>query len=241
VLQPPPARRLALGAGAVLLSTLALAGCADPPASGELRPAASSPPAPTASPTDGSAVRGTVVTLGDSIMSGYGIDPRDAWPTLLESETGHPIVNLGCDGAGFVEEGDCGTDYAGLIPEIVAESPALVIVQSSDNDADDSPAAIRSATRHTVERLHAALPTARIVGLGTLWNLPWDPPETIQVSSDALEEAVTDVGGTFVPIGQPFQDDPDLLQEDGEHPTAEGQRVLASVIRVALIDAGVAL
>lgn len=234
--------------GALAVAALALAGCVDAPASGE-EPSTVSPtsapiaetPSPTPTPTSSPRVQGTVVTIGDSIMAGYGIDAEDAWPALLERETGASIVNLGCDGAGFVEDGDCGADYAGLLPDAAAEEPALVIIQSSDNDSDDSPATIRRETQTTIQRLHEMMPHAQLVGLSTLWNLPWDAPDTIQASSDALESAVTSVGGRFVSIGQPFEDDPDLLQDDSEHPTAEGQRVLASVIRMALLDAGVRL
>ncbi|MFJ6652195.1 SGNH/GDSL hydrolase family protein [Microbacterium sp. NPDC091313] len=249
MLQPSRARRLACGVGVLAAAALALTACADASASGaagaitpSARPAVSSAsPSPSVSPSVPAPVRGTVVTIGDSIMSGFGVDADEAWPELLERETGVPIVNLGCDGAGFVAEGDCGTDYSGMLADAIADEPVLVIVQSSDNDADEDPAAIRSATQEVVARLHAGLPHARIVGLSTLWNLPWEAPPTIEASSDALEAAVTSVGGVFVPLGQPFQDDPDLLQADSEHPTAEGQRVLASIVRVALDDHGVRL
>lgn len=184
----------------------------------------------------------TIVTIGDSIMAGFGLDdPSQAWPALLAAATGDTVVNLGCSGAGFVVAGDCGTDYAGLIDQAVAAQPDLVIVQSSDNDMDETQATLDAATASTVTALREALPNARIVGLNTLWNPTFDDPAAITWSSDALRAAVTDAGGDFVSIGQPLQGRDDLLQWDLEHPDPAGQIVLCDAIQQALTDAGILL
>jgi acyl-CoA thioesterase I len=236
---PPLRFRLRAGAFALALAVLAVAaaGCTagGAPASTGSRAAG----VPSSAPSPRSAT--TVVTIGDSIMAGYGLDPDDAWPELLAEQTRQPVVNLACSGAGFVAEGECGVAFSGLIPEAAAAQPAVVILQSSDNDVDEDRADIEQATRATVERLHDALPDTRIVGIGTLWNLEWEAPESVGWSSEALRRAVDAAGGTFVSIGQPFQQSPDLLQWDGEHPTAAGQRMLAARIRTALDDVGVEL
>lgn len=183
-----------------------------------------------------------IVTIGDSIMSGLGLEDDELpWPVLLGEEAGIPVTNLACDGAGFVVEGDCGEDFAGLVAQAATEDPDLIIIQSSDNDADESEDDIWTATSDTVAELRATAPGARLVGLSTLWNSPWEEPETISWSSHALESAVEAEGGTFVWIGQPLREDTELLQWDDEHPTEAGQQVLLETIRGALTDAGIAL
>ena len=182
-----------------------------------------------------------VVTIGDSIMSGYGLDPDDAWPVLLSDVTGARVVNLACAGAGFVAVGDCGTDYAGLADEAIAMNPAVVIIQSSDNDVDQDRDDIRTGTADTLAQLRDDLPDATIVGIGTLWHLSPDEPASIGWSTEALESAVTDADGVFVSIGQPLRGHPDLLQWDGEHPNVLGQVVLSAAVREALARAGVDL
>jgi len=41
-----------------------------------------------------------VVTIGDSLTFGYGVEAHEAWPRILELETGRSVVNLGLIGAG---------------------------------------------------------------------------------------------------------------------------------------------
>ncbi|MEM7305734.1 MAG: GDSL-type esterase/lipase family protein [Planctomycetota bacterium] len=49
------------------------------------------PPAPGARP---------IVTLGDSMTFGWGVEEREAFPALLEDATGVPVANLGVSGFG---------------------------------------------------------------------------------------------------------------------------------------------
>ncbi len=211
-------------------------------------PAATAPPSVV--PDAASAVGDTasvaappvIVTIGDSIMAGYGLDdPDQAWPALLGASTGATVVNLGCSGGGFIAEGECGGDFASLIPSAVAASPDVVIIQSSDNDYGYDPADIEVATRQTVDELRSALPNAQIVGFSTLWDQPETVPDDILSGSASLQDAVASVGGIGLDLGQPIAGQPDLLQDDDEHPTALGQQVLADVIRSTLGDAGIAL
>ncbi|GAA3772620.1 hypothetical protein GCM10022240_25850 [Microbacterium kribbense] len=224
---PLLSRRLC--AALAVVAMIALSGCAATASAGEDLTAA------------GAHTRATVVTVGDSIMAGYHLEPAQAWPALLARQDGIGVANLACSGAGFTTPGDCGEDYPGLVAQAVAASPTLVIIQSSDNDMNAAKTDIDADTAHTVRTLHAALPEAVIVGLSTLWNQPTDPPATIASSSAALRQAVDAVGGTFVDVGQPLAGQPDLLQADQEHPTAAGQRALLTAITRALDEADVVL
>jgi len=216
---------------------LACAGCASAPAPAPPQAAPLQTPHQT-TPTAGAS---RIVTIGDSIMAGYGLDPDQAWPALLAAEGDATVTNLGCSGAGFVADGDCGVPFAGLIDAAVAAHPALVIIQSSDNDDGEDEATLADATMSTVVALHDALPAARIVGLSTLWNQDEDAPDEVESSTRALESAIAAVGGAFVDIGQPLQGNSDYLQWDDEHPTAAGQEALLSAIGSAFAGAGIAL
>lgn len=220
------------GASASGVSAAVIPG--DPGSSAPETPA----PVPLSRDADGT-VR--VVTIGDSIMAGYGLDPATAWPVLLGEQDGVSVTNLGCSGAGFTTPGGCGQDYAGLIPKAVAAKPDLVIIQSSDNDQGAAIPEIDNATDNTLRKLRSALPHAVIVGLSTLWDQPADPPRTIAASSAALRRAVGDVDGAFVDVGQPLAGQDGLLQADDEHPTVAGQQVLVGVVTHALARVGVTL
>ncbi len=188
-----------------------------------------------------SPAHGPVVTIGDSIMAGYGLATGQDWPTLLSAADDVPVTNLGCSGAGFIAVGDCGTDFEGLIGSAVTQSPSLIIVEGSDNDQGQTSEEIARATLHTVQELHAAVPTAQIIGLSTLGDSPDDDPDEITASSAAVQAAVASVGGRYLDIGQPLRGQADLLQSDQEHPTIDGQRVLLQTVSQALADAGISL
>ncbi|MBF4583128.1 SGNH/GDSL hydrolase family protein [Curtobacterium sp. VKM Ac-2865] len=184
----------------------------------------------------------SVVAIGDSIMAGYGLDDTTkAWPALLARADHVRVTNLGCSSGGFLAVGACGTDFAGLIGQATAAHPSIVIVQSTDNDIGQSAASIETATGATVRALHAALPKAQIVGMNTLWDQPGAVPAEVGQSTASLRRAVRAVHGTFVDIGQPLKGHAALLQDDSEHPTVAGHRVLVTTIVKDLRRAGVHL
>ncbi len=201
---------------------------------------ASSTPSASPTPTPPSfTVDSDVVTIGDSIMAGYGLDDSaDAWPSLIGKQTGAVVANDSCSGAGFISVGDCGTDYAGLIQGAVSAKPELVVIQSSDNDLGEDPTALATATMQTVTQLHQALPDAKIVGFSTLWDQPGDVPDEVTQSSTDLQQALATVGGTYIDVGQPVAGHADWLQDDSEHPTVAGQQQLAAAFLADLERAG---
>lgn len=196
--------------------------------------AASASPAPSST-----SASERVVTLGDSLMSGFGLSARDAWPRLLAGQARISVTNLACPGMGFVVQGDCGTPYAGLVPAVAALQPDLLIVQSSSNDFWEDPDEIRYDTADTVASLHAAAPDARIVALSTIWNDDTQVPDDTVVTSEALRDAVQAVGGTYIDVGQPLAGHPEWMQDDDVHPTARGQKAIEQTVMSALQDAGV--
>lgn len=197
------------------------------------------PSSPSPAPSSSAEPSERVVTLGDSVMSGFGLSAREAWPRLLAQRTHVSLVNLACPGMGFVVEGDCGTPYAGLVPAVAALQPDLAIVESSSNDLWQDADEIRFETADTVERLHEAAPDALIVGLSTIWNDDPDVPDDIAVTSDALRDAVQAVGGTYIDVGQPLVGHPEWLQSDDVHPTAGGQRAVEHAVASDLQEAAV--
>ncbi len=228
--------RAALGGLALCATALLLAGCtveASVPAS--TAPASTVTPLPSPSPSPSVDTRTATVMIGDSLMSGYGLDSSQAWPTVLSAALPLQVTNLACGGTGFVAVGDCGTDYSGFVPAVAALAPQLIIVESSSNDFDLSNEQIVDATRDTLEQLRAAAPDAVIVGLSTIWNDDAEIPPDVEITSAALAEAVTEVGGTFLDVGQPLAGHPEWMQFDDVHPTSSGQRAIAAAVREALL------
>jgi len=172
---------------------------------------------------------GPVLVLGDSLSSAHRIAPEAGWVHLLEQrlrEQGTPreVVNASISGE---------TTSGGLarLPKLLAEHrPAIVIVELGANDG------LRGLPLAEIRtNLKSILTAARAVGarsalLGIELPINYGPQYR-----DGLREMYRGLAREFnVPL-VPFLLDgvalnPDLMQDDGLHPKAEGEpKVLENV------------
>jgi acyl-CoA thioesterase-1 len=179
----------------------------------------------------------SILTIGDSIMRGFGLASGKAWPYLLASSDQLTLTTEACDGAGVLQVGaydECGSDYAGIISALPAAlDPDIVIIEGSSNDLGIDNADLASATLSEVRTIRAMYPLAEIVGLSSLWGYTDAPSQLTEIDSQ-VQAAVQSVGGSFYNIGQPMHDHPELMQSSDVHPTAAGQAVIASIIQTAI-------
>ena len=176
-------------------------------------------------------------------MNGFGLSAAEAWPALLAASNNWSLTNLACDGAGFVTSGDpaeCNSDFSGLVSETAALHPTLILISGSSNDLGVDDGTLLAQTDTVVKALRSALPTATIVGISTVWN-DTDTPNQIGEINQQVRQAMQQVGGLYLDIGQPFVGHRDWLQNDDVHPTAEGQQELAKVIGGAIRNANLTL
>ena len=174
-----------------------------------------------------------VVAIGDSIMEGHGLDPSQAWPSLLAREYGWRLTNLASDGSGFVTAGSNGDTFADQIAVAVRLNPSIVLVSGSSNDLGSDDVTIAGKTAATIRALHAAVPRAEIFAVSPVWNDTSVPPQLNSIDLDVVH-AVAAVGGYTLDIGQPLSGRPGLLQSDDVHPTPAGQQLIAEAVSKAL-------
>ena len=174
-----------------------------------------------------------VVAIGDSIMAGHGLPAGQAWVGILAEERGWRFTNLASDGSGFVKVGSKGDTFADQAREAIALHPSIVILAGSSNDLGESDAALAKETTATIERLHAALPGAKIIAVSAVWGAS-SVPGQLQDIDDQVQAAIAAAGGDYIDIGEPLAGHPELMQADAVHPTAAGQRVLANSVIAAL-------
>ena len=176
-------------------------------------------------------------------MKGNGLSPAEAWPALLAANNNWSLTNLACDGAGFGALGavdECDSDFAGLVSKAVALHPALILISGSSNDLGIDDVTLVEQTDAVAKALRAALPTATIVGISTVWN-DTDTPSQINDINGQVRQAMLQVGGVYLDIGQPLVGHRDWLQGDDVHPTAVGQQVLTTAIDAAIRGANLTL
>lgn len=211
-----PLASVATALATLLLGTVVLSGCTT-----------SAPPTLGL----GSAVNGerhrVVAVVGDSIESGMGLEPFEAWPALVAVDRRWALQNFSQPGAGFVAIGDSNEDFEAQVDQAIAAKADVVLIGASDNDLGQDDAAVAKAMSAAVERLSDALPKARLVGYNALTGEASD--SDLAPLNEALRTAITSAGGKWVDLGQPYRGLTGLVQDDGEHPTLGGQEAIASV------------
>jgi acyl-CoA thioesterase-1 len=214
-----------LGAMACLLLA---SGCgqksASPPAAKqavEAPPTAAAPSAPDNRPA--------VVCFGDSLTAGFGLDPGQSYPDVLQQELdrrgyGYRVVNLGVSG-------DTSQDGLARLGQALAEKPRIVVLEFGANDGlRGQPVAI---TERNLGRMMEALrgAGARVVLAGI--TLPPNYGPAYLARFDAIFPRLAAKHKTplipFLLAGVAGHSD--LMQPDGLHPNARGARLVAETVR----------
>ncbi|MGB3769871.1 MAG: SGNH/GDSL hydrolase family protein [Rhodococcus sp. (in: high G+C Gram-positive bacteria)] len=174
-----------------------------------------------------------VSVIGDSFSAGQDNDV--VWPDVLAEEHGIRVANVSLGGSGYV----AGDDYLGTFADQVAlateERPSVILVVGSENDVDADPDDVLTNAEDLYDGLRRRSPDARIVVIGPIWT-GGPVAESMWDVDAAVEAAATSAGLEFVDtLDKGWLADPTLIQEDGDHPTDEGQYLLAGHIDDALV------
>lgn len=227
-----PTRPRLIAVVALALVAAALAGCSSVVTA---RPVAADGTA-VAAPAEHS--KPQVVAIGDSIAFGKGVRPDQAWPALVAAQHGWTLTDLAVSGSGFVKPGWNGDTYREQVATALGLHPDYILIAATRNDRTQDAALVASSADELLGELRDTFPRARIIGITTVWGAD-TPPPTVATVDGIVERAVTGVGGTFLDIGYPLAGHPELVQADGIHPNAAGERAVAKVIEDRLAPLGV--
>ena len=174
---------------------------------------------------------GRVVILGDSITSGYNLNPEEAYPALLQEKIkaaglDYAVVNAGLSGD---------TTAGGLrrIDWVLGEGAAdvLVIALGGNDGLRGLPVAqVEENLAAIMVKARAANPAVKIIVAGL--QMPGSMGRAYTESFAAVfGRAAQAHGAVLLPFllegvaGDPGMNQPDLI-----HPTAEGQRRIAETV-----------
>jgi acyl-CoA thioesterase I len=218
-----------LTAALILMTLLMLAGCTRSEPKKEAR-APEVPESFTPAPTD---TRPTIVAFGDSLSEGYGAAPGKSYPDFLQQDLDqagyrYRVVNLGISG-------DTTTGGLGRVESVTALKPEIVILELGGNDGlrGVPVSATRSNLEQIIQRLRAA-GVSKIVLAGMSL-----PPNYGDAYIRDFEKSYRDLAAqyklTLIPflfedIRTRIAKNPGLIQQDGIHPTAEGNRIVAGTV-----------
>ena len=188
-----------------------------------------------------------VVVIGDSLSTGLGTSPQQAWPELLKlvpvpDKRAVEITNAAENGSGYVATGVDGDTFRGEVQAAVTPSTDVILFFGSDNDAGTDPEELKAAVASTFYAASSLAPKARLVAIGPLAG----SEGLAQVLADvcrSVASAAHDQGVKFIdPVRERWLGGRAdvLLGPDGEHPSAKGQRFLrdkiGAILSAALSD-----
>ncbi len=236
--------RWALAAAAVLLfcASACTDRSADAPqqrsAAGSSSPSAAKPveaPPATAPSTTPAPARPRVVCLGDSLTAGLGLSPEQAYPALLEER----LAAAGLDWE-VVNAGVSGDTSAGGLRRrewsLAGDVRVLVLaLGANDGLRGLPPAQMRANLARIIETAQQRGAKVVLAGMEA-------PPNFGAPYTREFREVYGDLAKTYSLTYVPFLLEgvagvPALNQADGIHPTAEGQRRIASLVWKALAPA----
>jgi acyl-CoA thioesterase-1 len=170
----------------------------------------------------------TIAAFGDSLFAGFGLAPEDALPAQLArklANDGYKVQMLN-DGI----SGDTTAGGVARVDAVLAQKPAAVLVELGANDMLHGlpPGQARDHLDAILSRLHAA--KIKLLVIGQRAPLSYGIPYT-----KAYDAMFCDLAKKYHADCYPFLFDgvyghPELLQEDGLHPTAEGVKVIVDKI-----------
>ena len=207
----------------IFLALILAAGCRGTSEERSVSGDSPNPEAPAPDP------RPAIVFLGTSLTAGYGLgDAGLAYPALIQARldsAGRPfrVVNAGLSGE----------SSAGALDRIdwllSRNRVAVLVVETGANDGlrGQDPDSVRARIQRIIDRARAVDPPPRLViaGMEALPNLGADSGRRFRAIYPALAR---DNDAALIPFlleGVAGVDS--LNQQDGIHPTAQGQRVVA--------------
>jgi acyl-CoA thioesterase-1 len=177
----------------------------------------------------------TIVVVGDSLSSGYGLAAGQSWVSMLEQRLeaqgyGYEVVNASISG-------DTSAGGRARLPRLLQRhAPAIVIVELGGNDGlrGQPVANLRANLEAMIGMIKAAGAQPILAGIRI-------PPNYGEAYTEALAAVYPELAATHdVPFLPFLLDgvalDSTLMQADGIHPNAEGQQVMLENLWKVLAD-----
>jgi acyl-CoA thioesterase-1 len=192
------------------------------------QPAPSSRPEPRA--TDN---RPVIVAFGDSLSEGYGAEPGRSFPDFLQQSLDkagyqYRVVNMGISG-------DTTTGGLGRVDTVIEAKPDIVILELGGNDGlrGVPVAASRKNLDEIIRRLRASgVRQIVLAGMSLPPNYGGAYIKSFEKMYRELAEQhkLTLIPFLFEDIARQLGSNRGLMQQDGIHPTAAGNRIMAETV-----------
>jgi acyl-CoA thioesterase-1 len=176
--------------------------------------------------------RPIIACFGDSLTAGFGLDPGQSYPDLLQKDLdrqgqNYRVANLGVSG-------ETSQDGVQRLAQVLALKPAIVVLEFGANDGlrGQPVPHIEANLTKLIEELQKAGIRVVLAGI-TL------PPNYGREYIQRFDAMYNQLASKFKTPYVPFllagvAGNPHLMQPDGVHPNAAGTHIVAQTVRKAL-------
>lgn len=168
-----------------------------------------------------------IIILGDSITAGYGLDPKEAYPTLLQAKIEAAKLSFIVANAGV--SGDTTAGGLRRVAWAMAKGGDVLIIALGGNDGlrGISPEETKKNLLGIAAKARTKNPEIEIFIAGM--QMPDNMGKEFTARFKAIfSEAAKESKAILIPfLLEGVGGDEKLNQPDGIHPTAEGQRLVA--------------
>jgi len=169
----------------------------------------------------------TIVVLGDSLAAGYGVEPSEAYPALLQEKISAAGLNFTVVNAGV--SGDTSADGLNRINWLLRRPVDVFILELGGNDGlrGISPSTTATNLQAIIDRVKQKYPQAQIVIAGM--QMPPNMGETYTTAfRDIFPALAKNNHAALVPfLLEGVGGKSELNQPDHIHPNADGHRIVA--------------
>ena len=185
-----------------------------------------------------------IAVIGDSYTTGSdeGGNGSNSWPAVAWQLLADRGVDIDADiaaegGAGYGRRGNGGSVFEDLAAQAVQQDDDLVVFFGSRNDQPVDPGQFPDLASGAFQWARLVAPTAKFLVIGPPWPTAVPPPSLLTIR-DTLRAQAAAVDAVFIdPIAERwFVDRPDLIGDDGVHPTDAGHAYLAQRIAALIHD-----
>ena len=178
-----------------------------------------------------------IVFLGDSLTAGYGLDPEQAYPALLESRLSDEGIEATVVNAGV--SGDTSAGGLRRVNWVLSQPTDVLLVALGGNDGlrGQPTEALTENLTAIIETARSKYPDIQILLAGM--QMPASMGKQYQQNFAAVYPTVAEeTGVTLIPfLLKDVAGDPALNQSDQIHPNAKGQEIIAETVWPYLINA----
>ena len=170
-----------------------------------------------------------ILFFGNSLTAGYGLEPSEAFPALIQEKLDslgytYRTINAGLSG----ETTASGKTRLGWVLERQPVDAFVLELGANDGLRGIDPAETQRNLEAIIKQVREINPTVKIVLAGMMVppNMGEDYARRFQ---KIFPEVADSQGVTLLPfLLQDVAGEPELNQADGIHPTTEGQKIVAS-------------